>query len=211
MDPRDPRSRGASRGEPGRRTVGRSRGQLAFRQPRRAADRSNGHAGRRRDVHLPGTRANDAGPLRDPPAPGHRCGHVDGRRGRLPLHQRHELAPPSIEIVDLARLIERVGADNFSKAKANAWTTAAGTGTAGPTLPAQLPDESTEVAYVPHELNDLIWFDENLPWVERVATTFTLYRVMPSYAVLMMQSGFYDEMDSAARDLLWDQYRSLIS
>ena len=36
-----------------------------------------------------------------------------------------------------------------------------------------------------------------------MATTFTLYRVMPSYAVLMMQSGFYDEMDSAARDQLW--------
>ena len=112
--------------------------------------------------------------------------------------------------MDLARLIDHVGADNFNKAQASAWEAAAGTGNSSK-LPPQATDESTEVTHVPHELNDLIWFDEDLPWAERVATTFRLYRAMPSYAVLMTQTGFYDKLDVAARGLLWDEYRSLIS
>jgi hypothetical protein len=77
-----------------------------------------------------------------------------------------------------------VGAAVFDEARRCAWKTAAGTGTqrgADMEWPAEL-------ANVPHELCDLIWFNPELPPNERVGLHFELYREMPCYANLMYAS-----------------------
>ncbi len=71
-----------------------------------------------------------------------------------------------------------------------------------------LPDE---VAGVPHELAYLIWEQGDARYDERVALAFELYRAMPSYGTLMYLTHVYLEPSDSGRQLVWEQFRELIS
>lgn len=99
-----------------------------------------------------------------------------------------------------------VGNELFDEARRWAWETAAGTGRS------QSEAESgwsKEVVDVPHDLCDLIWFDEELGPLDRVVLHFALYREMPCYANLMYASP--DELDAAALDLFWQHIQELLN
>jgi hypothetical protein len=99
-----------------------------------------------------------------------------------------------------------VGVERFAEAQRWAWQTAANTGRA--LSVDEIDTWPEEVAGVPHDLADAVWFDEQLSSLERVQLHFTLYRVMPCYANLMYAD--LDRLDEEALDMFWLNVRKLL-
>lgn len=107
----------------------------------------------------------------------------------------------------MEKLVAAVGEERFARACEWAWATAAGTGRSSET---DADDKwPTDVTGVPHELEDLIWYEGT--WPERVELAFELYRAMPCYATLMYARHWFFDWDDEAMKRFWDQYRSLLS
>lgn len=113
----------------------------------------------------------------------------------------------------LREIITSVGADAFEQACEFAWATAAGTGTRlGAWTGARQGTENAEAdkaaQELPHDLVDFTIDDEQLPWVDRVAFHFALYRRMPRYALLMYCAPRH--MPAEARAMFWAELRALL-
>ena len=111
--------------------------------------------------------------------------------------------------MDLHELIARVDPDLYKRAQEYAWSTAAGTGESGRDRGQY--EWPSDVANVPHELRNAIWYEDAYPWRDRVEVNLALYRQMPCYSLLPEFWSFYREMDVAARSLLWTEFRRLLS
>jgi hypothetical protein len=109
---------------------------------------------------------------------------------------------------ELRDLIEYVGEDRFRKASEWAWATAPGTGTAKAAADDGWPKSAT---MVPHDLEELIWDDEDASWKDRVDLALALYREMPCYAILMYARHHFFEWDEPARTLFWREARKLLA
>jgi hypothetical protein len=107
---------------------------------------------------------------------------------------------------DLRWLAGIVGVDRFEAACEWAWRTAAGTGKSDRD-DVEWPDDLAEV---PHDLADPVWYDTTDPLGERLAVAQALYRTMPCYANLMYVLHFYDEFGPRERDTFWREYRALL-
>ena len=114
--------------------------------------------------------------------------------------------------MELRDLIDHVGEERFAAAREWAWGTAATTGQGGQVEPASTGVRPLyKPQDVPHDLEDLVWTAGEASWVDRVALAFELYRQMPCYATLMYTTGYYPQWDRQARQLFWNEYRTLIS
>jgi hypothetical protein len=112
-------------------------------------------------------------------------------------------------VTSMADLITAVGEDRFRRACDWAWATAAGTGR--PREPEDDHEAPEDVDYVPHDLEDLIWWQGEASSLARIDLAFELYRAMPGYGNLMYVRHHFFEWDDHAKKRFWDEYRTLLS
>ncbi|HEX2084285.1 MAG TPA: hypothetical protein VHF89_01270 [Solirubrobacteraceae bacterium] len=72
-------------------------------------------------------------------------------------------------------------------------------------VPLEWPDDLGDV---PHEIDDLLWYEGDAPAQERMAVALELYRAMPCYANLMGIKLVYDDLPRDVRDTLWAEVRA---
>jgi hypothetical protein len=68
-----------------------------------------------------------------------------------------------------------------------------------------------DLADVPHDLADPLWYDGDAPAAERLAVAQALYRAMPCYANLMYVKDAFDGFGREERARLWAEYRVLLA
>jgi hypothetical protein len=81
-------------------------------------------------------------------------------------------------------------------------------GLGGEAVAEQWPEE---LADVPHDLGDLIWYEGEYDDEQRVALALEAYRAMPAYAHLAFVKWSYRDLGRGGRALLWAGYRELLA
>lgn len=107
---------------------------------------------------------------------------------------------------DLRRLAGIVGDERFRAACEWAWRTAAGTGTHVDRV-----EWPGDLADVPHDLADPVWYESEQPLAVRLRVAQALYRAMPCYGNLMYTMHFYGEFGEVERAAFWQEYRALLA
>lgn len=74
--------------------------------------------------------------------------------------------------------------------------------------PVEWPDD---LADVPHEIDELLWYEGDAPADRRMAVALELYRAMPCYANLMGLKLVFDDLPQDVRERMWAEFRTLLA